>query len=561
MANVDGFAETYAGFVEAELRYNALVAAKVESTTINNQMEVLYAQIVENGATLANRDALVALNNAYDRWIATYFADEYASEIDTSANYAMMNHERMTELNEFFNAKVEAFKAAAAVFADAVDEIGEVNLLSWDEINNALTEYGKLVVSKDLNDYNYMFNDQNDTPAHYYDKLVNLYAEYRTLKTAANNDYIAAFTPVDGIVVSIYDADKVAAILNWYETYGVKNTDGSFTFDNGDVGTGYILSSTLIVDAHDYAKIVELKADFDALVEAKLAETADVMAKIDAIGTVTVAREAYIASVRNAYNAWLNGANVSHEFVTGQYKINLEDDTYVIANYEVLLEAERTLADLKSELSRVHAYIGSLQAAVSYRDFVDADAKDAYCVQLANARGMIAMFIEHNNGSDEGFITEAEYAKLHAGEVATVKFDKAMYINETCNALMATFGDYNIDAADKDYLVGLTNRVRSAALANVDASTEVEAIDVAVELFNAKVNSVANAIVTYETYVNALSADGILTPEEKLDLAFRMSLSFETTLNRVADSDSVENVELNAKFVESELESLYSLSE
>ena len=559
LANVDGFAETYAGFVEAELRYNALVAAKVESTTINNQMETLYAQIVENGATLANRDALVELNNAYNRWISTYFADEYASEINASENYEMMNHAKMAELNELFNAKVEAFKAAAAVFADAVDAIGDVNLLSWDEINNALTEYGKLVVSRDLNDYNYMFNDQSDTPASYYDKLVNLYAEYRTLKTAANNDYIAAFTPVNGLVVSIYDADKVAAIVNWYETYGVKDADGNITFDNGEVGTGYVLSSSLIVDASDYAKIVELKANFDALVEDKLAETADVMAKIDAIGTVTVARDSYIASVRRAYEAWINGTNVDSAFIADQYKINLGDDTYVVENYDVLLEAETNLANLKAELSHVHAYINALKSAVSYKDFTNVDAKNAYCEQLKTAREMIAAFIEHNNGSDEGFITTAEYAKLHAGEVATVKFDQAMYIIDTCDSLKGTFDAYDIDAADKDYLVGLVGKVRTDALAAVDAATEVEAIDAEVQLFNSKVSSIASAIVTYETYVMALEVDGILTPEEKTDLAFRMSLSFETTLNRVADSDSVENVELNAKFVESELESLYSL--
>ena len=63
----------------------------------------------------------------------------------------------------------------------------------------------------------------------------------------------------------------------------------------------------------------------------------------------------------------------------------------------------------------------------------------------------------------------------------------------------------------------------------------------------------------YEVYYNALIADVDLDADTKADLAFRMSLSFETTLNRVVESDNIDDVELNAKFVESELESLYAL--
>lgn len=558
LSNVDGFSETYAQFVESETRYAALVAAKAEADGINSKIESLTTSVTDNGATIYNRDELAALNERVANWINTYFSDEYASEVNTSDNYALVNHSELASLNTLFEEKVAAYRAAASKFANAVDAIGDVNLLSWDEINTALKEYGDLVLSRDLNDFNYLFND-TDTPADYYDRLVSLYAEYRTLKTSAANDYATAFGAVDGLSVSLYDGDKVNAILAWYNTYGVNDAEGNITFDNGDVGTGYILSSSVTVDADDYAEILEMKADYDALVAAKVAEKAELEAAIDAIGTVTVGRKEYIDLTQLAYQLYINGANAPEGFTSEQFNIKVAGDSYAIANVDVLKNALEQVDILYKEGLAVQKAVFEVEAKTTFTDFSDATECAEYKAQLETVRKAIEVFIANNNGTDDGMIKAVEYAKLDAAEVAVVKYENVVSLTEVYNEAAAAVSGYSVSDADKDYLAGVVDTIFDDTKDLVDKATTREAVDTAITLAYAKFENVKKSVLTYETYVAALDADAVLTPEEKVDLEFRMSLSFETTLNRVVESDTVEDVELNAKFVESELESLYAI--
>ena len=556
LENVDGFADTYAEFVKAEARWAALAQAKADADSINQAIEEFTGDVSELGATVDNFMNVESVKSRYQNWLTTYFSGDYADEFGGEDNYTMVDHEAYDALVALFNEKVAAFTASANKFASAVDAIGDVNLMSWDEIDVALRAYGELVLSRDLADFNYLFNETN-TPGIYYEKLVTMYAEYRTLKTEAHDAYVSAFAPVDGLVVSIYDGAKVDAILNWYATYGVA-VDGGYTFDNGEAGTGYVLSDTLTVDAADYAAIVELKTDYDTLVANKLAEIADVESKIDAIGTVTVARGEYVASVVTAYEAFLAGTNVADGYTAEQFKV-VEGDTYVVSNLDVLTAAVQKVADLNAELNAVKDYIAALDAKTTFTDFVGVEDRDTYVDMLATARTMIAEFVANNNGSDEGYITEAEYAKLDAGEFAVVKYDNASDINAMADALNGVVNETDITAEDKAYVMTAVDTVRLEALAAIDAATSEDAVDAAVELGSVKFANIEFCVDTYELHVLALGWDDSMDEAAKAEIALKMTLSFETTLNRVVESGNVEEVELNAKFVEEELDSLYSV--
>ena len=558
LENVDGFADTYDAFVEAEARWAALTTAKAEADSINQAIEQFTADVTESGATIHNFINVESVKSRYQIWMNTYFSAPYDSEIGVTENYAMVDHEAYDALLVLFDQRVDAFKAAASVFANAVDAIGDVDLMSWDEINVALAEYGILVTSRDLNDFNYLFNE-TDTPASYYDKLVRMYAEYRSLKTEAHDAYVSAFAPVDGIVVSIYDGEKVEALMNWYATYGVKDAEGNYTFDNGESGTGYILSDDLTVDAADYEAAVALRDAFETLVNAKVAEVADVEAKIDAIGTVTVARGDYIAEVYADYLALVAGENAPAGFTAEQYKLVDGYGLYIVSNLDVLDAARQQLADLEAELEAVKGYIEAMDAKTTFTDFADFAEYEAYVSELATARQMIADFVAHNDGSDEGYITNAEYAKLDAGEFAVVKYEQASRVNEAADQLIADVNATDIEDADKTYLMRVVETVRLEALGSINGAVDVEGVDAAVALGLTKFDNIAAGVVTYDKYVDALRADSTLDDATRADLAFKMSLSFETTLDRVVESDNIDDVVLNAKFVESELESLYSL--
>ena len=559
LENVEGFVDTYAQFVEAELRYAALTEAKAEADIINATIERLTGDVTESGATVYNFTNVEALKSRYQLWLTTYFSAPYDVEIGGDTNYAMVDHAAYDELVSLFEQRVEAFKAAASKFANAVDAIGEVNLMSWDEIDVALREYGDLVVSRDLNDFNYLFNE-TDTPASYYDKLVRMFAEYRTLKTEAHNAYVSAFTPVDGIVVSIYDGAKVQALIDWYEMYGVVDAEGNFTFDNGEAGTGYVLSSDLTVDTAEFEAFVQLVTDYETLVSAKEDEIAEIEAGIADIGTISLNRAEYVRGLYQDYLAFLAGTKVPDGYVADQFKVVDGDLTYMVRDVDTLMAHLETLERLEKEVAEIHKFIGEMQAAVSYTDFADDNAVADYVAQLARAREMIATFIVNNSGSDEGYVTAEEYAKLDAGEFAVVKYEKVAYVQGVTDETEAKLGwQFNLPASDVDYLVGVAEDVKEEAFAAIDASTDEEGIADAIALAESKFEKAVVSAGIYEVYYNALIADVDLDATTKDDLAFRMSLSFETTLNRVVESDNIDDVELNAKFVESELESLYAL--
>ena len=560
LANVDGFAETYENFVEYEARYAALTAAAAEADRLNADVLALIANVEESGATIMNRDALDALNLRVELWKVTYFSTPYEADV-ASSNYEMLDHAKVEELQTLFAEKVDAFKAAAKKFADKVDAIGDVNLLKWDEINEALTEYGILVVSRDLNDFNYLF-DETSTPADYYDKLITIYTEYRNLKAEALDAFVTSNTPVAELVVSIYDGAKLETALDWFDTYCVKDENGEIVFDNGKYGSGYVLSSDIVVDVDYYDYVVNMKSDYDVLHAAKVAETADVMAKIDNIGTVTVlAAKERIFPALDAYNAWLKGETVPVGYTDAQYAINLGDSTYVVENYDVLVAAMDTLAALKQQVNEISDAINALEVKVSYADFVDATDRDTYQALIDDIYVKIDAFVLANNGDAEGQIAEALLNKLTTSQNAVHKFDAVTALNAKADEVHLAVNALSVPAMDLDYMVGKIAYIVTGAVNTLDEYNDADAIFAERDLALAKLDAVGVTAACYEKYVTALEADATLDADAKLLLANELAVSYEVTVNRMADTTIYDDVAQNIKFVESELESIYPIAD
>jgi hypothetical protein len=487
-----------------------------------------------------------------------YFADQYAAEIDVSANWNLVDHTALDELNVLFEEKVAAFKTAAKKFADAVDAVGEVNLMSWDEINTALTEYGNLVLSRDLNDFNYLF-DEDDTPATYYNKLVSIYAEYRTLKASAYNDYVTAFGAVDGLVVNIYDGDKVNGIVKWYETYGVFDENGDITFDNGAAGTGYVLGSATTVDTADFLKIATLKADYEALVEAKLAEVDELVTKIDGIGNVTFDRGDYIRKVREAYDAYLAGTKAPGEYLDEQFAIDTTKTGYEVSNYDVLVDAETKLADLEGKVNTIKNLIAGMKDYDGYSDFVDANDRQTFETYLNVIVAAMDQFKVANSDSLESAFTTEELAKVDTAKLAIVKYDNTVDVMADASELVTMVSGLKLPADDIDATNTAINAVRDDVAAKIDAATSAEEVEGLYDFAHTKFSEIKKCNYYYELYYTALMNDTTLDEATRSDLGFKMSLSYVTIVNRVVNIEDVEDIQQSAKFVADELESLYPL--
>ena len=428
LENVEGFAETYAQFVAIEERFAALCNAKAEADEINKLIPDYLAGVEANGATWINDHNVNSLKDKAASWIAMYFSGDYALEVENgSANYNLLDHAALAELVDTFDAKVAAFKEEAQKFADAVDAIGEVNLLSWDEINTALGQYGELVLSRDLNDFEYLFDEDGSSPAMYYEILVDKYGEYRILKNSAYNDYVSAYSQVNGLLVTIYDGTKVNGMMAWYDTYGVKDENGAIVFDNGESGSGYVLGNGLVVDAAQYEVAAQMKFDYDLLVSAKNLEIEALKTAIDAIGTVTYGKRDYIASVRNAYNNYLTGANMPGEYFTAeQFAINTELPGYEVSNAETLVLAEELLADLVKQVKNIKDFIATHADYTGYTSFESQAARDSYDKRTSVIESMLEKFYVENNYSYDDAFTQEELDKVHTSRLAVHKYDRTV---------------------------------------------------------------------------------------------------------------------------------------
>ena len=566
-SNIEGFEESLARVQEMYDRYWKLDKAKTYADEINEKLNKVMADVEASGATWANDFAVNSLLTEAQGWIATFFSGDYASEIGTSANYELLNVAGLEKLEETFNAKVDEFKSEAEAFKNAVLGIGEeVTLLSWDEINAALSQYGDFVLSRDLNDFTYLF-DEGETPAKYYELLVRRYGEYRTLKTSAYNEYVELFADVDTFTVSIYDGAKIDAMLNWYETYGVKDENGAFVFDNGDY-VGYVLGTSLTVFEADYQKVVGFKAEYDVLRLAKRSEAALLYAAIEEISyNVTYGQRDAVAHVRELYDGYLAGTNLPEGFSAEQFAIRPELHVdgmfaeYEIANVEQLILSEEIIADLVTQVNVTKAFIAGLKDYRGYSDFLSLDDRNSYDTYVRILEASLEKFYIANHYSYEDAFTAEEFEKVATARLAVQKYDATADLYQYARDFIERAMEVKLGDADKEVLQRAIVSSLSVGIESIDVATDLAGVEAASALAYDKFAAITSATEVYDQYLAAFTFDTELVGEERAKVALKMSLSFETTLNRIVESTNKEDVEQNVKFVADELESIYPMPE
>jgi hypothetical protein len=109
-------------------------------------------------------------------------------------------------------------------------------------------------------------------------------------------------------------------------------------------------------------------------------------------------------------------------------------------------------------------------------------------------------------------------------------------------------------------MIGKVGYIKDNALETLDDYNDADAIVAERLLGLEKIYAVRTTAVCYEQYVVALAADDTLDADIKVKLANELAVSYEVTVNRMADTTVFDDVAQNIKFVESELESIYPIA-
>ena len=411
-------------------REAVLQVAKTEATAINATIASLTQSATS--VTAGNQAALAELAEDVEAWVATYFAGEFAAEIAIkSTNYKMLDMAGYEALVDAYAALSYDFEAALKAFVDAYKAIGDVNLLSADKIDAAKRAYLFWIDNAaDASALDYVF--EGKTAGEYYTEFVAKVTAYTALVAEASEAYFDAYVALTPNTVTIYDAATVAKMVNWYNTYAVKDGE-ALVFGNGYPLVDASGNAVAITEA-DYNAVVALKEACDTLVAAKTAETKAVNDAIVALGTadmndpsnndISLNDKTAVAAARDAYDKWVAGTNAPAGFTADQYKINASNNTYV-ADADALEAAEEYIEELENFVAEIKANIAALNAT-------NPDATD-----VENIKADIDTFKAVNCGSDEGYITAEEYAKLETCEFVLAQKGAIARIRAAYEALVA----------------------------------------------------------------------------------------------------------------------------
>ena len=512
------------------------------------------------------------MNEDVAEWITTYFSAPYADEKAEggSVNYNEVNHGDLEEVNELYLSKLDSFKAAAERFTKALEKVGEIediNLLSADALDAAWDAYFAWVVEAELRNFDYASNPSAD-----YLKLVQLDTAYKNLVAEALSEYNLKALP-DNFVVTLYDGNKIIALLDWYEEYAVLDENG----EDIVFGDGYVLSDTLTITESDLEELLDLYIDYEILKAYKAIETEEVEELIQKIGTVTMNDEADILAAEAAYDAWLSGANVTaidgYTFTAAQFALD-EDNTLSFYVSDNVLTAARTAWNaLNTKLTSIKNAINTLVAKKDIVDFngMDATAVADYKAQVNAITLALDEFYTANGNSYENKISEAEFGKYYAAVFAIAKYEDCASILAAQTAANTAVDALNITAADKTTTKNAIEAIVADAKAaieavyvandNSDAATRKTEIDAITALAIAKIDAVKGAADTYEDYVVAVEADTGLATDEvaKANKLTGLNTSYIMSVYEIKNALTADSVTTVKNMVVSQLETVYPI--
>ena len=505
--DVEGFEATVDTYKNNMLRVAELVEAKALATALNTRIENFADSVEEYASTKANYETKLALAADITKWVETYFYAPYDAEIeDNSVNYQMLKIAEFEAACEAFDTAMGDAMTAAADFIIAVKNVGDINLLSWDEIELAQSFYLAWIDAEGVDDLSFMFN-MDETPEDYYKTLITYMGEFNALQAKANTDYVAAKATADTVnanTITIYSTE-LGDLLKWYEDYTF-NAENEAVFENttfagvtgfsdealaafGDVADGYKLSADLVVTADDYKALTDLKAVQDELIANKKAAADALEEQIDAIGFVYIDAddakntvERAVVAAREAYNAWMAGSSDPDEDGVFQDTVMNGCTVFVVENYATLTAAEDKIVSLKAQAKAIKDNIALL-------DFTDADMDLAtlpsdfdpvdYGAFVDYIQGLYDAFIHETTGNNgnRGMISEEELADLAAADLIVTKYNALVTIKAKYDAkVVEVDANAELEAPAKATIKEDLATVYSANKALVEKATLVEDI-------------------------------------------------------------------------------------
>lgn len=393
VALIDGLTDAKASLDAKQARIIELGNAKIAADNINMQIDAII--LVNTGdATKPVKDKLADIGNQITTWINIYKLGT-AEELDQD-NYNMVHHQDLADKLAKFDELVGEFERTFAEFKAAYEKVGEINLLSGDELAAAREAFDAWRIAASLGTFDYELSD-GAKPSEYTVSMYQKEAEFAELVANALAAYIEKFDPAfTDATVTLYDEAKIALIEGWYAEFAVKDENGAYVFE-----TGYVLSETVTVTADDYAKVVEIRAAYEKLVADKKVETANVNALIANLGTITTASRDDIDAAYAAYAAWLAGTNVDG-YNALQFAIDLDkdiDDALDLVDKAALDAANSACEPLEDMAAALKALGESIPKYTVSTDFADPAACEEYFESLKNFTIEETAFMNANNGS------------------------------------------------------------------------------------------------------------------------------------------------------------------
>ena len=525
VALIDGLADSKANIDVADARVETLKEAKTVAANINNQINAIV--LVNTGdATKTVKTTLEGITSQINAWVGTYGLGTDA-ELEYGENYNMVNHEKLAALYAKFDELVGEFMAAFEDFMNAYNAIGDVNLLSRDEIAAAREAYDAWRDAAALGTFDYELTD-GIKPVDYTVAMLQKESDYNLRVEEALAAYNASFDAGLTVnTVTIYSEEAVELIESWYAYYAVVD-GGEYVFEDG-----YYLSEDITVTAEDYAKVVALRAAFDELVAAKNAETATLQGLIDDLAddAITTDSRAKIDEALAAREAWLAGDNAPAGYTADQFKISVGDPTYVIVD-AALDTVNADCEALENEAAALKQLIADLPAYTVSTDIVDDSVRNTYEGLINDIRTAQATFEGHNDGN-RGCVTEAEFAKVEAGELAIVKYDAVVALK--AEAALWTAEDNFVDAVDT---------VIANAIVAIDAA-DADAVAAVAAEYSAKLGTLNTLQTEYKAALaGTADADAVTAIGAVCDEAIAYVIDEANT----AEAAAAEVVIANAKF-------------
>ena len=496
-------------------RIDVLAAAKDEADDINVRIYAI-SLVYTGDATKTVKDELAAITEdiyGTDGWVEKYGLGT-AEELD-QANYNMVDHAELEAKLAKFDELVGEFERAFEAFKTAFLAIPEtLDLLSGDEIAAARVAYDAWTAAANLGTFDYELSG-GDMPIDYAGAMGQKEAEFDLLVADALEAYNARFDANLTVgTVNIYNADEVEFIESWYVEFAAKDENDNYVFENG-----YVLSEDITITAETYAAVVALRSAYDELVAAKLAETAEVNALIAAIGTpITTDSRTAINAALAAREAWLAGDNAPDGYSADQFAIDTLDATYTVDDV-TLDDADAACIALEEEAADLKALIAALDEKTVSTDIADDTARAEYQAAIDEIRVAQNAF-ETNNDGNRGMVTEPEFDKVAAGELALVKYDTVVALKAEAAGWTAE-GDFV--AAVETVLADAVAAIDDDTVADADAVAEVAekysaklaVLDALQDEVNTKLGETGNAVALEAINAVCTSAIGDIVDDEK----------------------------------------------